>query len=176
MACEDVNEAFREADDLVQLGNDGFSVKKLALAERYLKGEMEFGLILVTNCMNSLIRNEFVAIFERKFPIRRGSDPHRGRIGRQIRPAHDGLYSELLVSRGYGDEQLMFVGDVNAVQTPEGVVPSTVRLQPSNEFYRICGRTVDPADGAAVKVDLIRTYWERSVVAGRPAVSPKSTH
>jgi hypothetical protein len=71
---------------------------------------------------------------------------------------------------GYRDEQLVLVSDVNTVQTPKGIVASIVRLQPANEFYRICGRTIDSPDSAAVKVGEIRTYWERCIVTGNPAI------
>jgi hypothetical protein len=73
------------------------------------------------------------------------------------------------VRRGYRDEQLMFVGDVETVQTPDRMVPSVVRLQPLDEFYRICGRAVDSLDRAGLKMAAVRTYWERGVISWNAA-------
>jgi hypothetical protein len=169
---ENVDEAFREIDELCERWNNRLAVENLSLSERYLKGKIEFGVILEWQ-PDSRINKKYVAVFERKFSVSGRASQHRshghrpsGLIRNMV------LYSEHLVRCGYRDEQLMFVGDIQTVETPSGIVPSTVRLQSANEFYRICGRSVDALDTAAFKVSSIRTYWERSVVTGRTAVRP----
>jgi hypothetical protein len=60
----------------------------------------------------------------------------------------------------------MFVGDVESVQTAEGVIPSSVRVLLADEFYRSCARSIESFDGARSKMGLARTYWECGVIAG----------
>jgi hypothetical protein len=132
-----------------------------SLAEGYRKAVMEIGFIFATEFGKGV---EYVAIFEWKLGI--GDAPLDENV------ALSEPYSRFMVRRGYRDEQLVFIGDVETVETPEGVAPSTVRLQSANEFYRICGRAIDPSDTAGLKIGPIRTYWESCVVARGPAASP----
>jgi hypothetical protein len=48
----------------------------------------------------------------------------------------------------------------------------SVRLQSADEFYIICGCTVDPLNGACIEMDVVRTYWEGCVVPGRATAAP----
>jgi hypothetical protein len=48
----------------------------------------------------------------------------------------------------------------------------SVRLQSADEFYSICGCTVDPLNGACIEMDVVRTYWEGCVVPGRATAAP----
>jgi hypothetical protein len=168
---ENIKGALREIDQLRQRWDQGLSVKNLALAERYLKGELEFGFVFVARSPVGDVTAEFVAIFERKLPAVGLAPLHRGRTEAvKSWPVNVELYSKHLMGRGYRDEDLVFVGDVETVEFPELVVPiSTVRLQRAHEFYRLCGRASDSSDGAAVEMGLIRTYWEGCVVARRSA-------
>jgi hypothetical protein len=164
MSGKNIDDAFREINELCECWDNSLTVKNLAVAERYIKGEAEFGLVVKWQ-PNSYVSEEFVAIFERKFSV--GGSFHRtfGHISRSLID-HVVPYSEHLLRCGYGDEQLVFVGDINTVETPYGVVPSTVRLQSSNEFDSLCRGALYTANAASSKIDSIRTYWERCVVRG----------
>ena len=74
LSHEDIDEAFSEIDELRQRWDDRLSIKNLALAERYLKGELEFGIILEWQS-DARVSEKYVAILERKFPFC-GHDPH----------------------------------------------------------------------------------------------------
>jgi len=162
------NEAFREIDELCERWDNSLSIKNLALAERYIKGELEFGFVFKWQ-QNPYVSEDFVAIFERKVPL--GSSRHRSlcHAPRSL-IRYVVLYSEHLLRCGYGDEQFMIVGDVNAVETPYGVVSSTVRLQTFREFDSLWRGSIDTSNGTGLKVGGIRTYWERCIVRGYPAI------
>src|ERR1700722_14765732 len=169
---EDIDRALREINQLHQRWNQGLSIKNLAFAERYLKAELEFGFVFVARSPEGDVPAEYVAIFERKAPVV-GLAPFHRSLGNVLhaRPSDVELYSKYLMRRGYRDEQLVFVGDVETVQLPQGVVCiSTVRLQRTNEFYRLCGRPLQSGDAAGIEMRFVRTYWEGTVVAGRSAV------
>jgi hypothetical protein len=168
---EDTDQAIREIDELRKRWNDGLSVVNLALAKRYLEFKLEFGFVLVTRIRDARVATEFVAIFERKL-VTDGRDPRHGARGQMFKAgARDvPLYSEHHMRCGYRDEQSVFVGDVNPVQTVEGLVPSSVRIEVAHDFYRCCARPLDSFDGTRSKVGLARTYWERCTVTGHPTV------
>lgn len=160
--CEDIDEALREVDELVKSGNNGFSIKNLAFAERYLESEAELGFVIDVSA--TLECQQFVAMFKRKLTRKRRSDTPAGtQLGA---PREIGAHSSVAMSSRDRNQQLVFVGDVDTVQTPEGIVPSWIRLEPINEFYRRCGRAINSMDGACTKVVDIRTYWECCVVIG----------
>lgn len=167
---EDIDEALNEIDELCERWDNGLSVKNLPLAERYLKGELEFGAVFEWQ-PHPNVSMKCVAIFERKLSIA-GSDVHH-RTSRYISggPVSDVvLYSKHLVSRGYRDEQLMFVNDVETVQTPQHLAfTSTVRLQSAYDFFRICGRPIESSKISLQESASARVYWERCVVTRRTA-------
>jgi len=165
-AREDIDEAFCEIDELCQRWDNSLSVKNLTLAERYLKAELEFGCVLEWKADNEVIQ-KYVAIFERKFPVG-GVNSHHGAARHVPRGLVRDvvLYSDHLVRCGYRDDQLMFIGDVEMVETPQGIISSTIRLQSLEDFDRICSRSIDALDGAGLKMPLARTYWESSIVTG----------
>jgi hypothetical protein len=167
---EDIDDALREVDELLEGWNNRLSIKNLAIAERYAEAVLEFGIVFVARVGDQLTPTDFVAVFERKLPINSAHPHHRGgRVVFGARSPNVELYSEHLMRCGHGDEQLVFVGDVETVQTPECVLPSEVRLQSLDYFDRVCGRTIDPRYGAGPEVANVRTYWEACVVAGRCA-------
>jgi hypothetical protein len=170
-ARENINDAFREFDELCERWDNRLSIKNLSLAKRYLEGMLEFGIVLKWQSDSGII-NEYVAVFERKFPVGWRASQHRalghvnGGIIRDVIP-----YSEHCVRCGYRDEQLMFVGDVETVQTVHGVAASTVRLQSVDEFERIRTSAPQVSFPKTRSVDgFVRTYWETSFSPGRPAV------
>jgi hypothetical protein len=170
-AGEYVDEAFDEIDELMQRWHNRLSVKNLTLAERYLKGELEFGIVFVLGVGPATVGPEYVAVFERKFPVD-GPGPCHDRARKMIRPGtpHVKRYSEHLVRGGYRDEQSMFVGDVETVQTVQGIVPSTVRLQSIEEFERIrLGASQIAVPHGRVGREA-RTYWESCFARCRPSV------
>jgi hypothetical protein len=169
---ENINHALREIDELGERWHNSLSIKNLALAERYLKGELEFGVVFVAVSGDSLVGAEFVAVFERKFPIGGRPSKHGGR-GQVLKAGSSDVppYSEHLLRCGYRDEQLMFVGDVETVYTAEGLAPSTVRLQSADQFERIRTGTLEVAGQCTrSKMSDVRTYWERCILVGRSTV------
>jgi hypothetical protein len=74
------------------------------------------------------------------------------------------------VSGGDWNQEQVFVGDIDTVETPEGRIPSIIRLETLDQFDRCRGGTVDLGNGTCLKVGLRRTYWERTIVRGGPAV------
>jgi hypothetical protein len=142
--------------------------RNLAFSKRYVEAKTEFGFVLEVGGSPAFIGHQFVAIFKRKhslggqseLPERRGQMLQAGRR-KSIQDA------EIPIGGGNRDEEAVFVGDIDSVQTPEGIIPSFVRLEAADEFYRRCAHALDFSGS---KIGLARTYWERSVVAGRPAV------
>jgi hypothetical protein len=170
-ARENANQAFCEIDELCQRWKDRISVENLALAKRYVEAEMEFGLVLEAGESSAPIGNQFVAIFKRELAIDSGTTYPNGR-GQMISAGIDCIVpdSEIPMGCGNRNQQNVFVGYVNSVQTTDGVIPSRIRLETADEFYRSCARAIKSFDGARSKMGLAPTYWERSAVVGRPAV------
>jgi hypothetical protein len=165
---EDTDQAIREIDELHKRWNDRISIENLTFAKRYLEAEMEFGLVLETISSPASVGHQFVAVFKRKLPV---DGPRHMPIWRRqmVHAGTDQIMSEseTPLSGCDRDEQQVFVGDVDTVQTVEGIVPSRVRLEALDKFYRGCACPVDSLDGTRSKMSVARTYWERSIVAER---------
>jgi hypothetical protein len=111
--------------------HDRFTLDDLAVAKRYLEYKMRV-LAVFTGRDRPPI--EYRAVFERKLPVKwldrnRVEGPNRtnthpgrwvvGRLGTVKYAAH--------VGGPYGNEQLVLVENVQSVECPQGVIPSTVR-------------------------------------------------
>jgi hypothetical protein len=169
---EDADQALREVAELCQRWDNRITIKNLAFAERYLEAEMEFGLVLETISSPASVSHQFVAVFKRKLPV---DGPRHMPIWRRqmVHAGTDQIMSEseIPLSGCDRDEQQVFVGDVDTVQTVEGIVPSRVRLEALDKFYRGCACLVDSLDGTRSKMGVARTYWERSIIVGRSPFS-----
>ncbi len=153
MERENIDEALRKIDELMECWNNRISIENLAFAKRYLKGEIEVGLVLVTVASPSTVSDKFVAIFKRNFAVCcLRKVPGRRREVIHSRTDQIVTNSEMTVSSGDGNQQQMFIGDIDTVETIEGIVPSVVRLESFDQFDRRCAGTVDPLDGARSEI------------------------
>jgi hypothetical protein len=139
-ARENINDARREIGE--PCWNDRLTVDNMALAERYIKAEMECGLVLVEAGRPSIVCHQFVATFKRKLPIDGlGVMPVRRRQMVHTRAGKIVANTEISTSRGDRNEQLVFVCDIDTVETVKGFVSSSVWLEFADEFYRRCACT-----------------------------------
>lgn len=172
VAGENLDNAFREFDELLERWDNRLSVENLALAERYRKAECKLGLILKIGLGGrSLVTQHYVAVFERKPGIERADCSHL-RLGVVLGAygANVAADAERLLAGRDGDQKPVFVGDVETVQTPEGVCPSLVRLHSLDQRDGADGRPLQGGRYIARAVMGGGTYWEYSVCAGRAPV------
>lgn len=122
---EGFDEVAREVRELCERFEKRLTFDNLAIAERYLNGELRIILLLgVVGPAPHLDDVECCAVFERELPIC-GSNPDRGEDGAG-RELH--LHDDAAVGGPDDIQDPVLVVRVETVQTPEGVVPSLVRL------------------------------------------------
>jgi hypothetical protein len=167
---KNIDDAFREIDELRERWNKRLTVKNMALAERYFKGELEVGLVLHVGG-RAVVGENLIAVFKREFPFEGGSrNPPSGRVMLRAGRSNIDYEGKSLMSCRDGNKEAVFVGDANSVEAGEFIVASRVRLELSDQFYGVGTCARQATDGTGIKMGLIRTYWERSVVSWRPAV------
>lgn len=156
--------------EIVKRWNNRISVKNLALAERYLKAKMECGVVLESGSCKPPVSKQFIAIFKRKLaPLGFAGKPV-GLSERRVR-ASPMPYVHDIIRGGDGDQELMFVGDVGAVQVKEAVIPSTIRIEGLDQFYRHQTSAIEPFNAARFEMRFIGTYWESGIIRRNASVA-----
>jgi hypothetical protein len=172
-SCKNVDEALCEIDELLQRWDNRISIENLALAKRYLENKMEAGLVLEAISGTPPVGLDYIAVFKRKLSVDSRYNVGRAR-GKVFESGAGDVSGDLKSTMGKpdGNEKAVFVGDVDLVQTINGLVPSVVRLELADHFYRKCGRTIDSLDRSALKVGNVTTYWERNVIPTCATICP----
>jgi hypothetical protein len=169
--CEDGYDALRLINELRQRWNDRLSIENLALAKRYLETEFEVGVVIDVRALGAVVGQEFVAVFKRELSINRGASQFWSRRITLGADLNDPMFEcEGFLGAGDRDQKQVLIRNVNVVQANERVVSSLVWLEPAYQFYRACAGALNPENAAGSKIGSVRTYWERSVLCGLPAV------
>lgn len=176
---ENIADAFNEVDELLERWDERLAIDNLALAERYLKNEIVF--VFTWTDRSTGVAKKYLTVFERVNPT--------GRFDRKWRKLRDrpstiggnkiGEYSRnvdgpqnLGISGPDGDEQNVFIEDIELEETPEGVCPSLVWLEPFDDAPRASGNVVEVLRDPPIEEILAGTYWEvgfiQSAFAGAP--------
>ena len=159
--CEDIDEALNEIDELCERWADRFTVKNLAFAKRYIENKLELVLILVCDAGGGLPLKKYCAVFQRKLSVIRDKrHGHRGEMPFFPRVFHGDGPVDLGESAADRDQQPVFIDDIETVETPEGIVPSLVRLEPMDEFKCVGGNALEHGRNVVGKVFGRPTYWE----------------
>ena len=167
---------FDKFDMLLERWHNRVAIKNLTLSKRYLKAEIESGLIFDAFAGFPVIRSQYVAIFQRKLPLGCSPLQHlRGEI-RNFGLPNIPLESPHGMSSGDRDQGFMFVDDVDAVQIVDCAVRSTVRLELADNFNRRLAGSVQPALEPGYEIGFIPAYWERSILRGASAPMNNECH
>ncbi len=147
MTVEHINDAFREADKLLEDWNNRLTLDNLSLVERYLKGELWLlcecirqgvsvdGKGCASRSSSSTDSENFRAIFQGVLPIR-GADSNRWEVN--IFTGTDGaemcqIEDNVPVCGPYRRVESVLVGVTKFMELPKGINPSLVRLQSLKE-------------------------------------------
>lgn len=129
---EGIDGSFDKIDKLMERVQNRLTLNNLAICERYLKGELKLCLIVQWG------NHEYRAVFQRKFSVG-GRDVDRGELDGFTRlPGHVqlNLKPEMAVRGTDREQEPVFVVDVETMETPKEIIPSVVRLQSADSFYR----------------------------------------
>jgi len=137
---EQLDEALDKLGELTQRWENRLTLDNLALVERYIKAELRIlvHLALVPGAGVGRDPQDYCALFERERALRWGDSR-----GQRHVPAGYGVGGDDgLVRHAHGDQEFVFVCDVETMETPKRVIPSLVRLGPLDEVHRFLGRSV----------------------------------
>lgn len=137
VALDNLDDAFNEITQLEQRWENRLTFENLSLTKRYLEGELN---ILITWMVNAgSFSKKYCAIVHRELPqrpvLRSEIDSLGGGFGKMLSHAGDHFgpikgHSEASVGGPYRDDGLVFIEDVELMESPKGVVPSLVWFQP----------------------------------------------
>lgn len=124
-----------EVRKLMERWEGRFTLDYPRLVERYLKRELQIVVVLVAFAASGLGNAEdFCAVFERELPV---CDAEGDRHGSRWHSADGGgREDDVPVGCPDGEQESVLIRNVETVQTPEGVVPSLVRLQRGDHVFR----------------------------------------
>lgn len=167
---ENIDNALNEIDELLESWDDRFTVENLALAKRYNDNELELGLIFSIG--SGVVSQQYRAIFKRKFPVIGGKrDSREGKVCGDADKLFKSMNPRGPIDRGVRrcdrDQNSVFVDDVQLVQTPEGIIPSIVRLESFNQTNGAVGHATQTACNNRSEVRSVGTYREYVVPGGR---------
>lgn len=150
---EKLDEALDKLAELRQRWEQRLTLDNLALAERYIKGELRILVHLRSRLATDLGRypEEYCAIFERVLPVGGpNSDRHReilgdnqigGQIGNIVERA-SGIQDDAPVSYADRYQELVLIRNVETMETPKRFIPSLVRFGLLNQAHRIFGNSL----------------------------------
>lgn len=142
---EQLDKSLNKLDKLMQRWDERLTLDNLALAERYLKGELRIHVHLLW------ASEEFCAIFERKLPVSGPDwDAGRGNFGGVDPQPTGGSASadsaevdyEVSVCAADGEQEFVFVRDVELMEPPKRAVPSVVRFGGLDKVHRRLRRSL----------------------------------
>jgi hypothetical protein len=152
---EQLNEALDKLHDLTERWNQRLTLDNLDLAKRYLKLELGVHVhlryrVAAEACRNSV---DYCAIFQRKREFgcddadalrrRHLVDFERGHAGVGFQDIGHGVgVGGALVRHADGHQELVFVRDVELVESPERIVLSLIRFGVLDEVHRSLRRSI----------------------------------
>jgi hypothetical protein len=152
---EQLNEAFNKLDELIERWNNRLTLDNLDLAKRYLKAELGVHVHLRYWVDAEAGRDsvDFCAIFQRKREFRREKghalrrrelmELERGHAGVGFQDIGHGVPVDgALVRHADGHQELVFIRDVELVESPERIVLSLIRFGFLDEVHRSLRRSI----------------------------------
>lgn len=138
------DDALNYARDVLQYGADFFTAYGLNIPKRYAMGEIE--VVLKVSAGRDYSEYEFVFF---NVP---------GKIREVALASHDGLaQSDLSREKSDRGDELVFVGITELVESPDGVIPSLVRVERAKERYDIGGQILaSPFDDVFESSNIVR--------------------
>lgn len=163
---EGPDECACEIRELCECFEKRLTFDNLTIAERYLKGELRIVLLGVVGPASHLDAVECCAVFERELPVG-GSKPDLGEdvAGREL-----DLQDDAVVGGADDVEDPVLVVRVESVQTPEGVVPSLVRLGCSDCCLGLGADSLCASKSSGLKLLRASRNREHRLVGGLAAV------
>jgi hypothetical protein len=163
---ENLDDAFRDIDELIEDGDNGLSIENLSFVERYLNNKLELGLIIIERA--APVPLQFRAVCKREFPL--GFQGPGGRHPTGVFWASPNGHQCFSVRPENRNERSVFVFNVESVHLMEKLeaIRSTVRLEPFDEFDGSAAGPLEFRGNAAVKVRSAPSYRECSLVGGGP--------
>lgn len=159
---EDIDDAFREIDELTERCNNGLSINNLALAKRYVEGELIIGFdIRVSRPKPEKYRAIFKGI---DAFFRRQEHGAKSLLPPGIGVRGDHGHERRLMSGPYRNDQLVFIPDVELMELPKQGVPTLVWLEPADGPYSLLAGTLHMFGKAGLKNVEVRP--NREVDAG----------
>jgi hypothetical protein len=169
---KDRREAVEQASDVLgelrKQWENRFSIDNLAIAKRYLKYELR--LVYLFHVRESG-GHQLCAVFEREpsvsWPqqqlrsVLQNVFPFRPELGRQ---------GEGAVGTADDEEEAVLVVRVESVKTPEGVVPSLVRLLFTDQAHRVLADALYASQASVFKVAAASTDREHGLIGRLSAV------
>ena len=161
VAGENLDDAFREVDELLHRFDKRLTVDNLSLAKRYAEGTLHIAWLWSRTRSNS-VPEYLCAIYQRVLRSR-GTDEDRGKhnLFLRRRNIHAEAHPDARVGSTDRYEQGVFIENVHLMDAPEIVYPSFVRFKTFND--------ADCAGGGATNFlraegFLVGTYWEVGLI------------
>lgn len=173
---EELEGVLSEARQIIKRWNHRLTFENLTLTERYLNGELV--AIVCIHILGSFKHTEdLCAIFKRKLPIPWSEhEPHIGEIdipeGSKLVPKYgSAVVNDVSMRRSHEYRKPVFFADAGLVQSPESVIPSTVRFEFVNNACNSCPGSLYFSHSVGFKFLKTVTDWETAVPIDRPSVS-----
>lgn len=140
--CERLDRVAGKLDKLNERWNNRLTLDNLALAKRYIKGELR---VVVDFHAGGCCLKEYCAVFQRKLPISR-SEEDGGKLhvlAEQFRHFGTHVDANAPMRRPDRDDHPVFVQNVELVDQPQClIVPSVVWLEPLDCVDSVLGRSL----------------------------------
>lgn len=129
VTVEDIDNALRELDELMECWNNRLTFDNLALRKRYLKGDLDIPILIIIGGSKKLLA---VAHGERTLGAGNLSNDAQNDFGN----SHRGKPGP------YRNDRLVFVGDVQFGDYPKGFAPGFVWFEPADKLTSFLAGTL----------------------------------
>lgn len=143
---EKLDESLDKLGKLMERWDQRLTLDNLALAERYLKGELRI-VVHARHGASGRRAEEYCAIFKRILPVgwteskEHGNVRRHGPFGAVVEGAGE-VQDDTLVCASDGNKEYVLICDVETVEPPKRLVPSLVRLGLLNNAQRTLGNSL----------------------------------
>ena len=156
-------------DELLEAWDNRLTIDNLALAKRYVEGELKIGLMFSLCIGTEAVRKNYIAVIERELDLgrlqmeRHGVYPSNRRIvGEMSREEFAGVenQSEPGMAGANRYQDCMLIKNVELVKTPKGICASFIRLQPLHQSSGGIGRSFEIFRKELIENLFGGAYWE----------------
>lgn len=137
-SLHEFDDALRVASELSERWEQRLTLNNLALAKRYLKGELIICLAFAVSRGSGDL--EYGRAVLKRVHTVGGSDVDAREDDWFILPRdrHRDMHRKVSVSGPYRNDRLVFVQDIEVMDCPEGLIPTLVWLEPLDQPSRAC--------------------------------------